>query len=87
MILLLIGSLLDIGNWATPTQSDIQALISKTLREVTESESKLGPLGVDSGAQKLFDALAKGCTCAWRGRNIVVFGEVVIEPPYTKVGI
>lgn len=67
-----------------PTQADIQALMSKTLRQATEHESKLGPLGVDATAQKLFDALAKGCTCAWRGNTILVFGEVIIEPPYTK---
>jgi hypothetical protein len=79
-------NILDISSLKVPSKAGIQALISKNIRLATERESKLG-VGVNPQAQKLFDALSKTCTCAWKGANIVVFGEFVIEPPYTKVRI
>lgn len=55
---------------------------AKALQEAKKRAQQIG-VGVTRGAQKVFDQINKTLPCAWKGKDIVVIGEVTIASPYT----
>ena len=60
----------------------IRAIEHKNLKNAEKEIEKIG-VGVSKEAQEIFNALSRTYPCAWEGKNIIVMGEVRIEPPYT----
>jgi len=52
-----------------------------TLRNLREEANRIG-VGVSPEAQEIFNALAKTLPCRWIKESILVFDEVIIDPPY-----
>jgi len=72
----------DIENLPPINIAKIKSHEAKAIRLMREEASRIG-VGVTEEAQEIFNALAKTLPCKWKGENILVFDEVLIQSPYT----
>jgi len=54
---------------------------AKALQEAKKRADQIG-VGVTREAQRIFDSVNKTLPCEWKGKDIVVIGEVTIVAPY-----